>query len=60
MKKLIIVAGIGASLLFSNVENGDKQKNAELNKNIEIDVTVDAANLNLHIKPFSFEQPDEN
>lgn len=31
MKKLIIVAGIGASLLFSNVGNGDKQENAELN-----------------------------
>ena len=52
MKKLIILAGIGVSLLFSNLENREKQGNAELNKNIEIDVIVDATNLSLHIKPF--------
>ncbi len=59
MKKLIIVAGIGASLLFSNVGDGNKQENADVNKNVEIDVTVDAIDLNLHVGRF-FEQPDEN
>ncbi|WP_214859099.1 hypothetical protein [Exiguobacterium sp. s191] len=60
MKKLIIVAGIGVSLLVGNVGNGDEQANTELNKEIQINVTVDEANLDLHIQPFSFEQPDEN
>ena len=44
---------------FSNVGDGNKQENADVNKNVEIDVTVDAIDLNLHVGRF-FEQPDEN